>query len=68
MNNELNSYLFSVGEEVEDRVNGLSKLLAEREGVNEALKSTNQLLWVQKMNSCKNRAEEIILNEMVYNL
>ena len=53
MNNELNSYLFSVGEEVEDRVNGLSKLLAEREGVNEALKSTNQLLWVQKMNSCK---------------
>jgi len=68
MRNELNSYLFSVGEEIEDRVNGLTKLLAEREGVNESLKSTNQLIWVRKMNGCKNRAEEIILNEMVFNL
>ena len=68
MSNELNSYLFSVGKEIEDRVKGLTKLLAEREGVNETIKTTNQLLWVRKMNGCKNRAEEIILNEMVYNL
>ena len=68
MSNELNSYLFSVGKEIEDRVYGLTKLLAEREGVNETLKTTNQLLWVQKMNNCKNRAEEIILHDMVYNL
>ena len=68
MRNELNSYLFSVGEEIEDRVNGLTELLAEKEGVNEELKTTNQLLWVQKMNNCKNRAEEIILNEMANNL
>ena len=36
------------------------------EGVNEALKATDQVLWVQSMNSIRNRAEEIIKAEMIY--
>ena len=36
------------------------------ENVDEKLKAENQLEWVSKMNNIKNRAEEIILNEVIY--
>ena len=32
----------------------------------EKLKAKNQMLWIQKMNTCKNIAEEIVLREIVY--
>ena len=44
----------------------LVKLLAEAEGVTEALKAENQMLWVQKMNNLRNTAMEIVLNELIY--
>ena len=37
-----------------------------REGVTEALKAADQFEWVRRMNSIQNRAEEIVLNELVY--
>jgi len=40
--------------------------MAEREGVTEAMKASDQLAWVEKMNNIQNRAEEIILAELVY--
>ena len=40
--------------------------MKEAEGVNEALKADNQMLWVQSMNSIRNRAEEIIKQELIY--
>ena len=40
--------------------------MAEAEGVNEAMKAKNQMLWVQSMNSIRNRAEEIIKHELIY--
>ena len=40
--------------------------LAEKENVTEELKSTDQMLWVRKMNNIRNRAEEIVTNELVY--
>lgn len=42
------------------------KQLAEQENITEELKAINQLDWVGKMNSIKNRAEEIIFNELIY--
>ena len=36
------------------------------EGITEELKATNQMAWVGAMNSIRNRAEEIILREMIY--
>lgn len=42
--------------------------MAEQEGVNEELKSTDQMTWVQKMNNIRNRAEEVVLSEYVYKL
>ena len=42
------------------------KQFAERENITEELKANNQLEWVGKMNSIKNRVEEIIFSELIY--
>ncbi|MBQ7435075.1 MAG: TnpV protein [Oscillospiraceae bacterium] len=49
-----------------ERIEQLTRQIAQREGVTEALKAANQFEWVQRMNSIHNRAEEIVLNELVY--
>jgi len=36
------------------------------DSINKNLKVTNQMLWIQKMNNCKNTAEEIVLKELIY--
>ena len=40
--------------------------MARQEDVTEALKAANQMEWVRRMNSIRNRAEEIVLTELVY--
>ena len=40
--------------------------MAKLEGVTEALKAADQMDWVCRMNSIRNRAEEIVLHELVY--
>ncbi len=40
--------------------------MAKREGVTEALKASDQMEWVGRMNNIRNRAEEIVLHELVY--
>ena len=47
-------------------VQKLIKELTEKENITEELKSSNQMLWVSKMNNIKNIAEEIILKEYIY--
>ena len=42
------------------------RLLDEKEKVDEALKSTNQLKWVGLINNFKSQAEEIVFNELIY--
>ena len=65
---KLNTFLFSVGKEAEEKVNSLINELAEKDkDLNENLKEKNQLLWVQKMNNYKNIAEEIVLKELIFN-
>ena len=49
-----------------DRMELLTRQMADREGVTEALKAVDQLEWVRRMNSIQARAEEIVLNELVY--
>lgn len=48
------------------RVNAIVKALAKKENVTEELKANNQLEWVQRMNNIKNRAEKIVLKELIY--
>ena len=44
----------------------LVEQIAEREGVTEQLKAQDQMLWVQRMNSIRDRAIEIVNNDLIY--
>ena len=44
----------------------LVKQLSEKDGVTEALKSENQMLWVQRMNNIRSAAMEIVVNDLIY--
>lgn len=66
INNELTSHLLDVEDECKAKVEILIKQIAEKENVTEELKASNQMEWVQSMNNIKNRAEEIVLNEIIY--
>ena len=63
---KLSEHLAEVEEECNERMESLVKAMAKQEGVTESLKATNQMAWVQRMNNIRNRAEEIVLNEIVY--
>ena len=49
-----------------ERMDVLISTMAKREGVTETLKASDQMEWVGRMNDIRNRAEEIILHELVY--
>lgn len=63
---KLNSYLADIDRQAEEMFSRLVKQLAEKEGVTEALKAENQLLWVQRMNNIRNTAMEIVSNDLIY--
>ena len=63
---KLNDYLADINEQAEEMFPRLVKQLAEKEGVTEALKAENQMLWVQKMNSIRSAAMEIVANDLIY--
>ena len=66
MNGTLNSYLKSVNTEAEEMLFQLVKQMAKAEGVTEQLKVTDRLEWVRRMNSIRNRAEEIVKSEVLF--
>lgn len=51
-----------------ERIENIVSAMAKQEGVTEALKAADQIEWVRRMNSICNRAEEIVLHELVYDL
>lgn len=63
---KLDSHLSEVGAQAEAMLFQLVKQMAEQEGITEQLKADNQMEWVGQMNSIRNRAEEIILQELIY--
>ena len=63
---KLSKHLAAVEEECTERMESLVKVIAKQEGVTEALKAADQMAWVRRMNNVRNRAEEIVLNEIVY--
>ena len=66
VNGTLEGYLKEVNQEATEMLETLVRQYAKAEGVTEALKRTNQLGWVQSMNNIRNRAEEVVLNEIIY--
>ena len=63
---KLTAHLAEVDKQAENMFDRLVKQLAHREGVTEQLKAESQILWVKKMNSIRNRAEEIVNHELIY--
>lgn len=63
---KLTAYLADIDKEATKMFDRLVKQLAKQEGVTEKLKAENQMLWVQRMNNIRNRATEIVFNEIIY--
>ena len=63
---KLNSYLADIEQQAQNLFSRLVKDLAEKENVTEELKSTDMMLWVQKMNNIRNRAMEIVNTEIIF--
>lgn len=63
---KLNEYLADLNEQAEELFSRLVKQLAEKEGVTEAIKEENQMLWVQRMNNIRSAAMEVVSNELIY--
>ena len=63
----LNAYLADLNEEAEAMLSRLVKQLAEKEGVTEKLKAEDGMKWVQAMNNIRNRAAEVVYNDLIYN-
>ena len=63
---KLNGYLADLNDQAERMFLELVKQLAAREGVTEQLKAQNQMLWVQRMNNIRDRAIEIVNEDLIY--
>lgn len=60
------TYLANLNEQAQNRLQLIIRQMQEEESVNDELKENNQMAWIQVMNSIHNRAEEIVLHELVY--
>ena len=63
---KLNDYLADLNEQAEAMFSSLVKQLSEKEGITEALKAENQMLWVQRMNNIRSAAMESVANDFIY--
>ena len=63
---KLNSYLADINRQAEEMFSRLVKQLAEREGMTEALKAENQMLWIGRMANIRNRAMEIVNADLIF--
>ena len=63
---QLWTYLADLDEQAQSRLQMIIRQMQEAESVTEELKAKDQMAWVRAMNSIQNRAEEIILRELIY--
>ena len=66
LSGELDGYLAKLDKQAEEQLALIIRQMQEAEGVTEALKAADQLEWVRRMNSIRNRAEEIIQKELIF--
>ena len=64
---EVENHLKEIGEAAEEMFERLVEQMKKAEGVTEQLKAENQMEWVGRMNCIRSRAEEIVLNDLIYN-
>lgn len=66
LSGKLYGYLADIDTQARNKIDLLVMQLAEKEGINEQLKTQDQMAWVRAMNNIRNRAEEIVLKELIY--
>ena len=66
LNNTLTQHLIDTNTEALDLMDSLAKQMAKAEGGTEEFKRKDQMAWVRRMNNIRNRAEEIVRNELIY--
>ena len=66
LSGRLQTYLADLNEKAHDRLELIIQQMKKAEGVTETMKASDQMAWVRAMNSIRSRAEEIILQEMIY--
>ena len=66
LSGKLTEHLMEVDQAARDQLAALTRQLAADEGVTESLKARDQLEWLRRMNSIRNRAEEIVISEIIY--
>ena len=66
LSSNLRSHLMEIDQACWDRMERIVPQMAEAEGVDEQLKALDQLGWISRMNNIRQRAEETILNELVF--
>lgn len=67
LSGKLTEHLLEVDQTARDQLAALTRQLAATEGVTESLKARDPLAWVQRMNSIRTRAEEMVKNDLIYN-
>ena len=66
MENTLNPHLEEIDRQAQEIEQQLISQLAQQEDITEQLKAENQMEWVARMNNIRNRADEIVLNDLIY--
>ena len=66
LSGKLNSHLADIDEQAENMFFRLVKQMADKQGINEQLKATDQMIWACRMNAIRNAAMEIVNNEVIY--
>ena len=66
LSGRLYSYLADIDTQARDKLSLIATQLAEKESITEELKAQDQMAWVRAMNNIRNRAEEIVLKELIY--
>ena len=63
----LTQHLMDIDQAAREQMAALTRQLAAAEGVTESLKARDQMEWLRRMNSIRNRAEEMVINDLIYN-
>lgn len=66
LSGRLYSYLADIDTQARNKLSLIATQLAEKESITEELKAQDQMAWVRAMNNIRNRAEEIVLKELIY--
>ena len=66
LSGRLHGYLAAVDDQARKRLSRLITQMANAEGINEQMKEHDQMTWVRAMNNIRNRAEEVILSDLIY--